>query len=512
MANKVEIDIITNTEKAKASMNGLKGSWTEFNSMLSGAKQAAQMVGQAYQVLVGDTMKYAATVRQLSRVTGQSTEDTSRMIQMTDDLAIELGTLEQAAKGAAMKGIAFNTESLAKLADQYVALQDPVSKNTFLLQTFGRAGLEMAKAMEVGGDKIREMSGAIEDNLVLSAAQVKAARDLEIGLDNLNDTWAGLKTELGNQVIPVLVSATGALNDMLTMSEVITSAYDEHRKAIIVTSLTYADYQKELLRSAQVVGGLQKYHVTEQELLKLDAQGMDKLTFYIGGMTEATWNATRAFDPLIDKFTRLQTEALPGLSSTIYSDTAQNYLKEMLDNGTLSAQGYEKALKKLQDFINGMTGKTIDVTVNERWLIGTGPGPGGGGNQGESTNPNDHIEGSPVEGHRDMLWTFAGGYWHWRSNPNYVAPEEHQNGDDAGGNMMWWKAGGKWIKIPKKASGGAAEGLTWVGERGPELVNLPPKSYVHSNEESKKMAAGTQNIYLIVDGKVLATALAGALR
>jgi len=220
MANKVEIDIITNTEKAKGNMNALKGSWTEFNSMLGVAKQAAQMAGQAYQMIVGDTVKYAETVRQLSRVTGQSSEDTSRMIQMTDDLAIELGTLEQAAKGAAMKGIAFSTESLAKLSDQYMKLSDPVSKNTFLLNTFGRAGLEMAKAMEVGGDKIREMSGAVADNMVLSQKQVQEARELEIAMDDLNDAFSGIKYSLGVVAIPKVVVFLELLSDLskLTIS------------------------------------------------------------------------------------------------------------------------------------------------------------------------------------------------------------------------------------------------------------------------------------------------------
>lgn len=38
-------------------------------------------------------------------------------------------------------------------------------------------------------------------------------------------------------------------------------------------------------------------------------------------------------------------------------------------------------------------------------------------------------------------------------------------------------------------------GLTWVGEEGPELVNLPRGSAVYSAQESKTMAAPTINIY-----------------
>jgi hypothetical protein len=51
------------------------------------------------------------------------------------------------------------------------------------------------------------------------------------------------------------------------------------------------------------------------------------------------------------------------------------------------------------------------------------------------------------------------------------------------------------LGINGRASGGYASGLTLVGEQGPELVNLPSGSYVHSNSESQGMAGNTVNIY-----------------
>ena len=58
---------------------------------------------------------------------------------------------------------------------------------------------------------------------------------------------------------------------------------------------------------------------------------------------------------------------------------------------------------------------------------------------------------------------------------------------------------GTWIrnKIPGLADGGIAKGgLTLVGERGPELVNLPKGSRVHSNAESKRMGGNTINVHV----------------
>ena len=47
-----------------------------------------------------------------------------------------------------------------------------------------------------------------------------------------------------------------------------------------------------------------------------------------------------------------------------------------------------------------------------------------------------------------------------------------------------------------KAVGGPARGLTVVGERGPELVNLPAGSRVHSNADSRRMAGNTINVHV----------------
>lgn len=51
--------------------------------------------------------------------------------------------------------------------------------------------------------------------------------------------------------------------------------------------------------------------------------------------------------------------------------------------------------------------------------------------------------------------------------------------------------------INKRANGGFTSGLTLVGERGPELVNLPAGSYVNSNSASKRMARNSSGGVII---------------
>lgn len=68
--------------------------------------------------------------------------------------------------------------------------------------------------------------------------------------------------------------------------------------------------------------------------------------------------------------------------------------------------------------------------------------------------------------------------------------------------------------IQGAATGGVRNGLTWVGEQGPELVQLPVGSRVNSNPDSMRMAgAGTNGgdtpiiVQMVLDAAVVAEAL-----
>lgn len=189
-------------------VNSVKGMTAGLQDVTAGIgflKIGLQAIGDAYKMTVGRATEYADTVRQLSRVTGESAEDTSRLIQLTDDLGVEMSDLEAASRAAAAKGIAFNTESLARLADEYVALSDPVARNTLLIDNFGKSATKVSAAFEGGGAKIRQMSEAVSENLILTQKQLDQSRALELQIDDLNDTIDGYKIQIGTAVIPALV-------------------------------------------------------------------------------------------------------------------------------------------------------------------------------------------------------------------------------------------------------------------------------------------------------------------
>lgn len=79
---------------------------------------------------------------------------------------------------------------------------------------------------------------------------------------------------------------------------------------------------------------------------------------------------------------------------------------------------------------------------------------------------------------------------------------------DEGASARAWNSGfGKNIGRNADGTDYWPGGLTWVGERGPELVSLPQGSRVYSAEDSRSMG-GTNNYYLTVQSRDMETVAA----
>jgi hypothetical protein len=164
-----------------------KNSWTEINSAVTIGLQAFRAIQGAVEDTVGAFVKYADQVRTISQITGQSSEAVSRMIQVTDDYKIKTESLTMVMKKMATEGLPLTIDSLANLSDEYLKLNDGAARQIFLTEKFGRAGADFSEIMLAGGDAIREQSGAVSENLILTDEAVKKAREYEIAQDDLKD-------------------------------------------------------------------------------------------------------------------------------------------------------------------------------------------------------------------------------------------------------------------------------------------------------------------------------------
>jgi hypothetical protein len=193
-----------------------------------------------------ETVKYADEVRGMMQLTGQSAEESSRLLQVMDDLKVGTDVLKMATKTLSKEGLSMNIDTLGKLSDEYKSLGSAAEKTAFLVKNFGKSGLGMAEAMEQGGNALRSMNDAVEGSLVLTEKQVEAARQLQREQDRLTDSWKAFQMTIGTAVIPVL---NDAIKAQLDWQEALTEA----RKTTGLSSYALEALATEIYRGKQAL-------------------------------------------------------------------------------------------------------------------------------------------------------------------------------------------------------------------------------------------------------------------
>jgi len=209
-----------------------------FDVLAGVAGTAMQAVQQAYAETITKTADYAKEVRDLSRTIGASAEESSKLIQAADDMGISYQTLTSAMEGAIRKGADPSIAGIAKLAEQYNAIQNPIEKTAFLMDTFGKAGADLGPLMEQGAAGIRAMGEeAKKAGLVLDEKAVQAARNYEIALDNLTDKVDAQRIKWGNEWIPTVT-------DVIDLTIRANEATEEHGTSWLAIVPAFAAVEK----------------------------------------------------------------------------------------------------------------------------------------------------------------------------------------------------------------------------------------------------------------------------
>jgi hypothetical protein len=215
-SDKLDADLKQAETKTKSWGDRIKGQLSDSINFAMGQimSQGLNQLAAGIERMAKETIElgqtYAQQVEDMARLSGASVEDASRIIQVADDMrlsysevstALKMYAKTQADNGRASK---MSIDELASLSDQYLRLAPGVDRANFLLENFGRAGLEMGKLMEQGGTKIREMSAAVDENLILTKEDVEAQEKYRVAMDNLNDALAGVKIQIANLLAPYL--------------------------------------------------------------------------------------------------------------------------------------------------------------------------------------------------------------------------------------------------------------------------------------------------------------------
>ena len=159
---------------------------------------------------------YSSYVDQISIMaayTNTSTEEMSKLYQITDDLRIPLQSVEMALKYMTQNGVAPSIQGLADLSEQYNALEDPVARSQFLLDSFGRAGQDMARIMELGSQAILDQADAIEEWMIVSGKAEEEVLAYKASQDRLEEANMRIQYQWASTVIPGWTKLLSAILD-----------------------------------------------------------------------------------------------------------------------------------------------------------------------------------------------------------------------------------------------------------------------------------------------------------
>ena len=185
---------------------------------------------QAFQNLALGAEKFATS-------TGLAIEDASRYMEVAGDIGIPIDAVSTAI-GRLNKTIGADPDKVRELGVDLVYLadgsldvnatflntierikgiKDPAEKAKVAAQLLGKGWQSMSTLIEMGADDLNAALGKVSDTKVISAEELKKAKEFRDTMDDLNDAMEDLKLSLGQSLVPMLTDIAkifGSINDV----------------------------------------------------------------------------------------------------------------------------------------------------------------------------------------------------------------------------------------------------------------------------------------------------------
>lgn len=230
-------------KKGKLSLTELKAGYDLLN-------EAVQIGNQIYGETIAKAADWGDSMGDLAAITGATTEQTSLMVAAFELVDVGVGSIESAIKAMTKNGLTPNLETMKELAIQYQAIQDPVEKNKFLFENFGKAGLDLAEIMGSDVETLERLENAARSSgKVIGDDAANASAEYNIQAAIMQQRVEGLAISIGNTLIP-------AINEYLTLLD---ENYEELvaiTGQLVTTTGTYEEYVTEVQRAEIAHGNL----------------------------------------------------------------------------------------------------------------------------------------------------------------------------------------------------------------------------------------------------------------
>lgn len=209
------IGINESFSESKDVVGQMNGAMTEANATMMIAQQAIVALKQGYDATVGGYQTYIGAVREVSAISGQSSEQTGQFISLLKQYGVSLADVTTAARKLNSEGQVPSIDTLATLSDKYLSLTDAQQKNDLVLKNLGRSGFDYIQILSMGSAAIKEQASAIDGALAPSAAAMAQSEALRESQVRLNESWEKLSITVGSDLVPAFASFTDNLNGFM---------------------------------------------------------------------------------------------------------------------------------------------------------------------------------------------------------------------------------------------------------------------------------------------------------
>jgi hypothetical protein len=347
------LENLTSTAKKSTEENQKNSfSLTELNSGLDIINKTLGYAKQAYEATIGVSMEYTQSIHDLAVVSGQSMEQTSRMVQVLDDSKISISDIEAATRKLTANGLAPNMETIARLSEEYGKITDVEERNKFMVENLGRASTQWNLALSQGKDALLAQAGAIDINLIATDKMYRQSEQLRLAQDQLNDTVEGLKIKIGSELTPIMANWLTLINNstdwQARWSEQIQRTNGAAMIPAIGLLLSYSDAQNE--NEQKIIAA------AEAEKRKAEATRESTIT---------AEEAAAAADKLSEAYSRIlqSTQAMDSALAT-HDTSIENLKKQQSDLETQLKNTPAWETKKIDDFkakLSEIPGKMQEV-------------------------------------------------------------------------------------------------------------------------------------------------------
>jgi hypothetical protein len=166
-----------------------------------------KVVGESERYFTGLTDK----VRTFHDLTGMTTQDSSRLIEVFDDMGISQDKVTTAFKFAEKNGFKPTIESILELQKQYQALGAGQERVAFLQKEFGKSGVELQKFFELGD--VAQRLQNVTPGKIISEEDLANVREYREALDELNDLKESMQANVGRITIPIKIAILKEINE-----------------------------------------------------------------------------------------------------------------------------------------------------------------------------------------------------------------------------------------------------------------------------------------------------------